>query len=69
MGYELFEMLGIYLVMKYVVKFFIYLVVKELVKYNIIVNVYCFGVVKMKMWDRIDVEMVKYKDLRMLLIW
>lgn len=68
-GHESFEMLGTYSATKHAVKSFTHSAAKELAKYNITVNAYCPGVAKTKMWDRIDVEMVKHKDLRMLLIW
>lgn len=55
-------MLGTYSATKHAVKSFTHSAAKELAKYKITVNAYCPVIAKIKMRDRIDVDMVKYSD-------
>lgn len=60
LGYEGFEMLGIYSATKFGVRGLTQVAAKELAPKKITVNAYCPGIVLTPIWDRIDEGMTKY---------
>lgn len=63
-GKTAFELLGAYSATKFAVRGLTQVSSKELAQFDIKVNAYCPGIVGTSMWDRIDKQMVEYKDMK-----